>query len=83
MNSFQDLLERQKRHFAMGATRSYAWRIEQLDRMARLVGRTRRRSSGRSRRTSRPPVRSRSSRRSPASAFSLTRNSVRGLPNRP
>lgn len=52
MNSFQDLLERQKRHFATGATRSYAWRIEQLDRMARLVGRTRRRSSGRSRRTS-------------------------------
>jgi aldehyde dehydrogenase (NAD+) len=38
MNSFQDLFDRQKRHFAMGATRSYAWRIEQLDRMARLVG---------------------------------------------
>jgi len=28
----------QKRHFASGATRGYAWRIEQLDRMARLVG---------------------------------------------
>src|SRR6266481_9947401 len=38
MNSFQDLVERQKRHFASGATRGYAWRIEQLDRMARLVG---------------------------------------------
>ena len=38
MNSFQDLFERQKRHFASGATRDYAWRIEQLDRMARLVG---------------------------------------------
>ena len=38
MNSFQDLFERQKRHFATGVTRSYAWRIEQLDRMARLVG---------------------------------------------
>jgi aldehyde dehydrogenase (NAD+) len=37
MNSFQDLLDRQKRHFATGVTRSYAWRIEQLDRMARLV----------------------------------------------
>src|SRR5262249_45919493 len=38
MNTFQDLFDRQKRHFATGATRSYAWRIEQLDRMARLVG---------------------------------------------
>lgn len=37
MNSFQNLLERQKRHFATGATRSYEWRIEQLDRMSRLV----------------------------------------------
>ena len=37
MNSFQDLFDRQKRHFATGVTRSYAWRIEQLDRMARLV----------------------------------------------
>jgi len=37
MNSVQDLLDRQKRHFATGVTRSYAWRIEQLDRMARLV----------------------------------------------
>jgi aldehyde dehydrogenase (NAD+) len=37
MNSFQDLLDRQKRHFATGVTRSDAWRIEQLDRMARLV----------------------------------------------
>jgi aldehyde dehydrogenase (NAD+) len=38
MNSFQALFDRQKRHFATCATRSYAWRIEQLDRMARLVG---------------------------------------------
>ena len=37
MNSFQDLFDRQKRHFATGVTRSYAWRIEQLDGMARLV----------------------------------------------
>src|SRR5580692_13132903 len=37
MNSFQDLFDRQKRHFATGVTRSYAWRIDQLDRMARLV----------------------------------------------
>ena len=38
MNSFRELFERQKRHFETGATRSYAWRVEQLDRMARLVG---------------------------------------------
>ena len=38
MNQFQDLFDRQKRHFATGVTRSYAWRIEQLDRVARLVG---------------------------------------------
>src|ERR1700724_3702383 len=38
MNAFQDLFDRQKRYFATGATRTCAWRIEQLDRMARLVG---------------------------------------------
>jgi aldehyde dehydrogenase (NAD+) len=38
MNPFLNLFERQKRNFATGVTRSYAWRIEQLDRMARLVG---------------------------------------------
>lgn len=37
MNPFQDLFDRQKRNFATGATRTYAWRIEQLERMARLV----------------------------------------------
>src|SRR5918993_5740480 len=38
MNSFHELFERQKRHFETGATRSYEWRVGQLDRMARLVG---------------------------------------------
>jgi aldehyde dehydrogenase (NAD+) len=38
MELFQDLFDRQKRHFATGVTRSYAWRTGQLDRMARLVG---------------------------------------------
>src|SRR5262249_3267285 len=38
MNSFQELFDRQKRLFATGTTRTYKWRIEQLDRMARLVG---------------------------------------------
>src|ERR1700758_1416333 len=37
MNSFQDQLDHQKGRFATGVTRSYAWRVEQLDRMARLL----------------------------------------------
>ena len=37
-NKFQDLFDRQKRRFASGATRGYEWRIEQLDRMGRLIG---------------------------------------------
>jgi aldehyde dehydrogenase (NAD+) len=37
MNLFQDLFDRQKRHFATGVTRGRGWRIEQLDRMGRLV----------------------------------------------
>jgi len=37
MNAFQDLFDRQKHHFATGATRRREWRIEQLDRMSRLV----------------------------------------------
>src|SRR5437667_6499654 len=38
MNTFQTVFEQQKRHFASGVTRTYQWRVEQLDRMARLVG---------------------------------------------
>ena len=38
MNTFQTVFEQQKCHFASGVTRSHEWRIEQLDRMARLVG---------------------------------------------
>ena len=37
MNKFQDLFDRQKRYFATGVTRSYAWRIEQLDQMGRML----------------------------------------------
>jgi hypothetical protein len=37
MNLFQNLFERQKRQFATGETRNYAWRIERLGRMARLI----------------------------------------------
>src|ERR1700757_752355 len=38
MNTFKELFDGQKRYFATGRTRSYEWRVEQLDRMARLVG---------------------------------------------
>ena len=37
INTFQTVFEQQKRHFASGVTRSYEWRVEQLDRMTRLV----------------------------------------------
>src|SRR5262249_10255513 len=37
VNSFQNMFDRQRRLFATGVTRSYAWRIEQLDRMGRLL----------------------------------------------
>src|SRR6201993_1578139 len=38
MNTFKELFDGQKRYFATGRTRSYEWRVEQLDRMPRLVG---------------------------------------------
>jgi aldehyde dehydrogenase (NAD+) len=38
MNSLVGQFDRQTRYFASGITRSYTWRIEQLDRVARLVG---------------------------------------------
>jgi len=37
VNPFQSLFERQRRLFATGVTRSYSWRIEQLDRMGPLL----------------------------------------------
>jgi aldehyde dehydrogenase (NAD+) len=37
VNPFKDLFDAQKLYFATTLTRSYAWRIEQLDRMERLV----------------------------------------------
>src|ERR1700751_4095816 len=38
MNTFKDLFDRQKGHFATGTTQSYESRVEQLERMARLGG---------------------------------------------
>src|ERR1700733_13999741 len=37
MNKFQDIFDAQKALFASGATRTYEWRGDQLDRMARMI----------------------------------------------
>src|SRR5258708_8401699 len=37
MNKFQDIFDAQKALFASGITRSYEWRVDQLDRMARMI----------------------------------------------
>ena len=37
MNTFQDIFDAQKALFATGVTRTYEWRVEQLDRMARMI----------------------------------------------
>jgi aldehyde dehydrogenase (NAD+) len=38
MNLFQNIFDAQKALFASGITRTYDWRVEQLDRMARMIG---------------------------------------------
>ena len=37
MNPFQNIYDAQKAYFGTGVTRGYEWRVEQLDRMARLL----------------------------------------------
>src|SRR6202050_4527590 len=37
MNKFQSIFDAQKALFASGVTRAYDWRVEQLDRMARMI----------------------------------------------
>ena len=37
MNQFQKIFDAQKALFATGVTRSYEWRVDQLDRMARMI----------------------------------------------
>src|SRR5271169_5582044 len=37
MNRFQEIFEAQKSLFATGVTRTYDWRVDQLDRMARMI----------------------------------------------
>jgi aldehyde dehydrogenase (NAD+) len=37
MNTFQDIFDAQKALFATGVTRTFEWRVEQLDRMARMI----------------------------------------------
>src|SRR6202034_2485194 len=43
MNRFQDIFDAQKALFATGVTRTYEWRVDQLDRMARMIGENERR----------------------------------------
>jgi aldehyde dehydrogenase (NAD+) len=38
MNKFQNIFDAQKALFASGVTRTYEWRVEQLDCMARMIG---------------------------------------------
>ena len=37
MNQFRDIFDAQKAYFATGVTRSYDWRVDQLDRMASMI----------------------------------------------
>src|SRR5258706_120550 len=37
MNKFQKIFDAQKELFATGITRTYEWRVDQLDRMARII----------------------------------------------
>src|SRR5258708_8328272 len=37
MNQFQKIFDAQKALFATGVTRRYEWRVDQLDRMARMI----------------------------------------------
>src|SRR6202521_1714032 len=37
MNRFQKIFDAQKALFSSGVTRTYAWRVEQLDRMTRMI----------------------------------------------
>src|SRR5271154_726653 len=37
MNPFQEIFDKQKSYFATNVTRSYEWRIDQLDRMGRMI----------------------------------------------
>src|SRR5271167_2228675 len=37
MNKFQEIFDTQKALFASGITRTYEWRVEQLDRMAHMI----------------------------------------------
>jgi aldehyde dehydrogenase (NAD+) len=37
VNNFQPIFDKQKDYFNIDATKSYEWRIEQLDRMAKML----------------------------------------------
>src|SRR5580693_3857242 len=46
MNNFQKIFDAQKALFATGVTRTYEWRVEQLDRMARMINENEQRFQG-------------------------------------
>src|SRR5882762_9135980 len=46
MYRFQKIFDAQKALFATGVTRTYEWRVDQLDRMARMIGENERRFQG-------------------------------------
>lgn len=37
MNEFRDVFDGQKEYFATGVTRSYDWRVDQIDRVRQMV----------------------------------------------
>jgi aldehyde dehydrogenase (NAD+) len=54
VNKFQPIFDEQKDYFNSDATKSYEWRIEQLDRMAKMLTRTMRSFRRQSAKISRP-----------------------------
>jgi len=50
MNAFQDVFDKQKAYFATDVTKTYEWRIDQLDRLIRMLKENDKRFSEASRR---------------------------------
>ena len=58
---FQELFDRQSAYFATDVTKSYEWRVDQLDRLLRMLKENRERFSEASKRDFKPRCRNRSS----------------------
>jgi aldehyde dehydrogenase (NAD+) len=54
VNQFQTIFDKQKDYFNTDATKSYEWRIEQLDRMAKMLNENNEAFRRRSAKISRP-----------------------------